>query len=89
MLEQLCKVLKENRIIPVHQSAYQRLHSTETAHWKNYDCVISACQDKPLLVLLGLPAAFDNVDHGILIEELFLCGIWDSALSLPNSCLED
>ena len=30
-LDQLWKALEENKIIPAHQSAYQRLHSTETA----------------------------------------------------------
>ena len=57
----------------MHQSAYQKLHSTETVHCKNYnDLVISTCQGQTfILILFDLSVAFDTVDHGILIEDLF------------------
>ena len=75
----------------MHQSSYQKLHSTETSLCKIYnDLVISTCQGKSsLLILLDRSAAFDTVDHGILIEELFQCGIRDSALALLKSYLDD
>ena len=38
---------------------------------------------------LDLSSAFDIFDHGILMEELFHCGIWYSVLALLKSCLED
>ena len=41
------------------------------------------------MILLDLATAFDTVDRGILIEELFQCGIWDSTLALLKSHLED
>ena len=41
------------------------------------------------MILLGLSAAFDAVDRRILIEELFHCGIQNSALALLKSYLED
>ena len=67
------------------------LRSTETALCNIYnDVVISTCQGHTsFLILLDLSATFDSVDHGILIEELFQCGIWDSALALLKSYLED
>ena len=73
----------------MHQSTYQKLHSTETALCKIYsDLVISTCQGQtPLVILLDVLAALDTVDHGILIEELFQCGIRDSALALLNPFL--
>ena len=91
ILDQLYEVLQENMIIPVHQSAYQKLHSTETALCKIYnDLVISTCQGQTsLLILLDLSAAFDTVDHEILKEDLFHCRVQDSALALLKSYLED
>ena len=91
MLDQVISVLKANNIIPVHQSAYRQLHSTETALCKIYnDLVINTCHGHAsLLILLDLTAAFDTVDHGILIEELFDCGIRDNALALFRSYLEN
>ena len=44
MLDHLYGVLQDNNIVPVHQSAYQKLHSTETALCKIYnDLVINTC----------------------------------------------
>ena len=89
-LDQLCKVLKENKVIPVHQTAYQKLHSTDTALYKIYnDLIISTGQDQTsLLFLLDLSAAFDIVDRRRL-GKLFYCGIRDSALAFLMSYLED
>ena len=77
-------LLEENKIILAHQSAYQKQHSTETALCKIYnDLVISTCQGQTsLLILLDPSAAFDTVDQGILIEELFQ---WWSRFSIGFS----
>ena len=47
-------------------------HSTETALLEILDGVYSAADDKQISVLIGLDlsAAFDTVDHSILIERL-------------------
>ena len=48
-----------------YQSAYRKLHSTETALCKIYDdLVINTCHGKAsILVHLDSSVAFDTVDH--------------------------
>ena len=54
------------------QSAYKENHSTETALLKiKNDIDLSLSQGKPsTLVLLDLSAAFDTIDHGMLLNRL-------------------
>ena len=65
------------------QSAYKPGHSTETAMLKiekDIDVVIDQ-GDGVLLVLLDLSAAFDTIDHTIMLSRLkFYCGITGNAL---------
>lgn len=70
-------------LFPVFQSAYRQNHSTETALFKvKNDLLLN--MDKghvTLLVILDLSAAFDTVDHGILLHWLqFKLGLRDKAL---------
>ena len=44
MLDQLDDVFRANNIIPVHQSAYRKQHSTETALRNIYDDLASSIQ---------------------------------------------
>ena len=61
-----------SNLLPTHQSAYRRHHSTETTAIKVYSDILGAADDgKPsLLVLLGLSAACDLVDHCFLLRRL-------------------
>ncbi len=54
------------------QSAYQQYHSTETALVKVQSDILNAIDRKQavLLVLLDLSAAFDTVDHQLLLKTL-------------------
>ena len=74
------------------QSAYRKLHSTETALLRIYnDLLVSISQQKlSALVLLDLSAAFDTIDHNILLTRLTSnFGISGSALSLIASYLSN
>ena len=54
------------------QSAYWKGHSTESALLEILDGVYTAADNKEVTVLIGLDlsAAFDTVDHEILLERL-------------------
>src|SRR5271170_3988548 len=74
------------------QSAYRKFYSTETALLRIHnDLTLSINEQKvSALVLLDLSAAFDTIDHHILINRLSSAfGISDSALSLLTSYLLD
>ena len=56
----------------VHQSAYRAYHSMETALLKVKTDVIRALEDQEVacLILLNLSAAFNTIDHNILLRRL-------------------
>ena len=87
MLEQLVPFLEEAGVIPHCQTAYRRFHSTETALCKIYiDLVHTICLGRAsLLVLLDLSAAFDTVDHQLLLNDFYNSGVRDVALNLLKS----
>ena len=55
------------------QSAYKRFHSTETALLKIHNDIICNMDNGKVtaLTLLDLSAAFDTIDHSILLERLY------------------
>ena len=69
---QLVSHLEELQLLPEVQSAYCRGHSTETAVLKVFSDLIDAISNGKfaLLSLLDLSAAFDTVDHNILMLRL-------------------
>lgn len=56
-----------------YQSAYKRYHSTETGLLRVQNDILTALDKKQgvLLVLLDMSAAFDTIDHGVLLDRLF------------------
>ena len=89
ILDQLLPLLEANEVIPSFQSAYRQFHSTETALCRIYnDLVLNTCAGKAsVLVMLDLSAAFDTVDHQLLLNDMEGMGLIDSALRYMNSYL--
>jgi hypothetical protein len=70
------------------QSAYRPGHSIETALVKVFDDILCAVDSKKcvLLVLLDMSAAFDTIDHNIMLQRLqLLFGISGQALEWLKS----
>ena len=72
VLKQLLVHLESNGLQNVFQSAYKKFHSTETALLKVFDDLINGIDTGSIgfLNLLDLSAAFDTIDHGILLNRL-------------------
>ena len=70
--KQLTEYLDCNNLLPKLQSGFRRFHSTETAVLKVLSDVCSAIDQGQvaLLALLDVSAAFDTVDHTILLDRL-------------------
>ena len=76
--------------LSAYQSAYRKLHSVETALLCIHNDLLLAMERKQVsaLILLDLSAAFDTIDHQILLSRLSLnFGITGSALALLTSYL--
>ena len=90
---QLLKHMEENGLLEKMQSAYRSGHSTETALLHVQNDILKAVDGKKkkvvFPVLLDLSAAFDTVDHAILLSFLEnYVGLSGSVLSMLESYLQ-
>ena len=84
--------LAANDLLDPRQSAYRAHHSTETTLVKVQSDLLMAVDGgcAAFLVLLDLSAAFDTIDHNILLSRLHTTfGISDVALAWISSYLRD
>ena len=80
----------EAKILPAFQSAYRKDHSCETALLRIHNDALWAMEEQKVmpLVAIDLSAAFDTVDHGVLLSVLQKeCGVGADALEWFQSYL--
>ena len=90
IFDQIITHLIENNLIEQFQSAYKVGHSTETALLRVVNDLLCFIDDGKItmLTMLDLSAAFDTIDHDILISRLSnTFGIKDKALQLIKTYL--
>ena len=83
MLIQFTTHCDNNDLLPDYQLAYRKNFSCETALVKLTDDILWSMEEQcfTAVVAIDLSAAFDTVDHGILLEVLQKrFGIEDTAL---------
>ena len=89
---QLVEYLDNENMFSSFQSGYRRFHSCETAITKIHNDLLIMMDKKTnvVLLLLDLSAAFDTINHDLLINKLTkLYGISDVVLTWLKSYLSD
>ena len=77
----LLKYVESTGNVEILQSAYKANHSTETSLIKVRTDILNAIQNKEVtcLILLNLSAAFDSIDHHLLLNHLQI-QVWRSMI---------
>ena len=91
IFNQVIRYISENNLLHPNHHSYRQHHNTTTALIQMYDTWMRAVDSGELagVCLLDMSAAFDIVDHGLLIEKLKLYGFNDDAVGWLKSYLSD
>ena len=91
VFQQISKYLRAHNLCDVLQSAYTRLHSTETALLNITEDIFEAMDKSEVtfLILLDYSKAFDVANHRLILAKLKALGFHDDSLSWVTSYLTD
>ena len=89
IFNQLVQYLQENELLHPNHHAYRAFHNTTTALIQMYDVWLQALEagDVAGVCFLDMSAAFDIVDHSLLIQKLEMYGCEDSVTNWIASYL--
>ena len=86
---QLVEYLENNNLLHPSHHGFRAKHNTSTALLQMADVWLEALEDRKLtaVIMLDMSAAFDVVDHGILLDKLKLYGMEEDSCSWIKSYL--
>ena len=88
---QLIEFLEENNLLHPYHHGFRSKHNTSTALLQMYDVWLEALENNEVsaVVMLDMSAAFDVVDHPILLDKLKIYGIDEDGITWFKSYLSD
>ena len=89
MYKQMIEYLEANSLIHPSHHGFRSKHNTSTALLQMYHSWLEALENNEIsaVLMLDMSAAFDLVDHGILIDKLRLYGFEECSISWVKSYL--
>ena len=89
IFNQVIEYLNTNNLLHPNHHAYRAQHNTTTALIQMYDGWLQAVESGEMagVCMLDMSAAFDLVDHNLLIQKLALYGFDESILNWTQSYL--